>query len=92
MSRNALLKTGTMFESKVTAMRLEPKIALFLNKHLIICAIHPMIDLNYEYLSLRGIWLYVLAMSRTGFRVNSHSMFASMSGNSILKTGVMSEV
>ena len=37
-------------------------------------------------------WLYVLIVSRTGFRVNPHSIFASMSRNSLLQTGAISEV
>ena len=32
-----------------------------------------MIELCSEYLSVRCIWLYVLVMSRTRFRVNPHS-------------------
>ena len=34
-----------------------------------------------------GMKLYVLIMSRTSFRVNSHSMIAWMSRNSLLETG-----
>ena len=37
-------------------------------------------------------WLHVLAMSRTCFRVNPHSVAAWMSRNSLLKTGAKSEV
>ena len=33
-----------------------------------------MIKLCYEYLSVRRIWLYVMIMSRTIFRVNPHSI------------------
>ena len=33
-----------------------------------------MIELCCEYLSVRCIWLYVLIMSRTRFRVNPHSI------------------
>ena len=36
--------------------------------------------------------LYVLIMSRTPFRVNPHSIVALMSRNSLLKTGMVSEV
>ena len=36
-----------------------------------------MIELCCEYLSVRCIWLYVLIMSRTRFRVNPHSIFES---------------
>ena len=32
-----------------------------------------MIELYCEYLSVRYIWLYVIIMSRTRFRVNLHS-------------------
>ena len=41
-----------------------------------------MIELCCEYLSVRCIWLYVLIMSRTCFRVNPHSIVAWMSRNS----------
>ena len=34
-----------------------------------------MIELCCEYLSVRCIWLYVLIMSRTRFRVNPHSVW-----------------
>ena len=34
----------------------------------------PMIVLCCEYFSVRCIWLYVVFMSRTNFRVNSHSV------------------
>ena len=37
-------------------------------------------------------WLYVLAMSRTRFRVNPHSIVAWMTRNSLLETGAKSEV
>ena len=37
-------------------------------------------------------WLYVLIMSCMHFRVNPHSIVAWMSRNSLLKTGVKSEV
>ena len=33
-----------------------------------------MIELCCEYLSVRCIWLYVIIMSRTSFRVNPHSI------------------
>ena len=33
-----------------------------------------MIDLYYEYLSVWCIWLYVIMMSSTSFRVNTHSL------------------
>ena len=36
-----------------------------------------MIELCYEYLSVWCIWLYVLIMSRTRFRVNPHSIVGS---------------
>ena len=39
-----------------------------------------------EYLYVRCIWLYVLVMSGTRFRVNPHSIVASMLRNSFLKT------
>ena len=50
-----------------------------------------MIELCYENLSVRCIWLYVLIMSRTRFRVNPHSMVALMPRNSLLETGAKSE-
>ena len=51
-----------------------------------------MIELCCEYLSVWCIWLYVLVMSRTRFRVNPHSIVSWMSRNSLLKAGVKSEV
>ena len=44
-----------------------------------------MIELCSEYLSVRCIWLYVLIMSRTCFRVNLHSIVTWMSKNSFLE-------
>ena len=38
-----------------------------------------------------NLWLYVLVMSRTHFRVNPHSIFAWMSRDSLLETSVISE-
>ena len=51
-----------------------------------------MIELCCEYLPVWCIWLYVLIISRPCFRVNPHSIFAWMSRNSLLETGVISEV
>ena len=51
-----------------------------------------MIELCYEYFSVWCIWLYVLVMSRMHFRVNPHSIVAWMSKNSLLETGMKSEV
>ena len=44
-----------------------------------------MIELCCEYLSVRWIWMYVIIMSRTIFRVNLPSKIAWMSGNSLLE-------
>ena len=44
-----------------------------------------MMELYCEYLSVRCIWLYVLVMSRTRFRVNPHSIAAWMSRNSLFE-------
>ena len=51
-----------------------------------------MIELCSEYLSVRCIWLYLLIMSRTRFRVNPLSIVAWMSRNSLLEAGAKSEV
>ena len=51
-----------------------------------------MIELRFEYLSVRCIWLYVLIMSRTRFRVNPHPIVAWMSRNSLLEVGAKSEI
>ena len=51
-----------------------------------------MIELCCEYLSVGFIWLYILIMSRTRFRVNPHSIVAWISRNSLLETGAKSEV
>ena len=55
-------------------------------------ATDEMIDLSWEFLSVRCIWLYVLIMWCACFRVNSHSIFSLMSKNFLLKTGVISKV
>ena len=38
------------------------------------------------------VWVYVLVMSRTHFRVNTHSIFAWMSRNPLLETGAVSRL
>ena len=51
-------------------------------------------DILLRRLSTRGFayWLYVFVMSGTRFRVNRHSIVASMSRNSLLEAGAKSEV
>ena len=49
-----------------------------------------MLELCSEYLSVRCIWLYILVMPRTLFRVNPHSIFAWMSRNSLFKAAAKS--
>ena len=51
-----------------------------------------MIELCCEYLSIECIWLNVLIMSITHFRVNPHFTVAWMSRNSLLETSAISEV
>ena len=51
-----------------------------------------MIELCREYLSVWCIWLYVLIMSCTHFRVNPHSIVSWMLRNSLLETGIKYEV
>ena len=51
-----------------------------------------MTELYCQYFSVRCIWLYVLVISRTRFWVNPHSIVAWMSRNTLLETGVVSEV
>ena len=46
-----------------------------------------MIRLCSEYLSVRCIWLYLLFMLRTRFRVNPHSIVAWMSRKPLLEGG-----
>ena len=46
---------------------------------------NPIPILNIKTISV--IWLYVLIMSRTHFRVNPHSIFAWMLRNSLLESG-----
>ena len=48
------------------------------------------IELCSEYLSVRCIWLCVLFISRTRFRVNPHFIVALTSGNSLLKARAIS--
>ena len=50
------------------------------------------IELKCGYISLRWIWLYILVISRSRFRVNPHSIFAWMSRNSLLENVAISEV
>ena len=45
-----------------------------------------MIKLCCEYLYVRCIWLFVLIITRTCFRVNPHCIVAWMSRNSLLET------
>ena len=54
--------------------------------------INQMTKLSYEYFSLLCIWLYLIFMSRTRFRVNSGSIFFWMSRNSFLVTCAISEL
>ena len=51
-----------------------------------------MIELWCEYVSVRCIWLYVIMMSRTHFRVYPHYIVSWMSRKSLLETGAISEV
>ena len=51
-----------------------------------------MIEMSSEHLSIQRISLYVLVMSRTYSRVNPHSIFDSISENSLLETGAIPEV
>ena len=48
-----------------------------------------MIELCSGYLSVRCIWLYVLVMSRTRFRVNPPCSVAWMSRNYLLEAGAI---
>ena len=41
-----------------------------------------------KYLSIQCIWLYVIIMPCTRFRVNPHSIVTWMSRNSLVETGV----
>ena len=45
-----------------------------------------------QMIELCCIWLHVLILSCTCFRVNLHSIFAWMSGNSLLEIGAKSQV
>ena len=53
---------------------------------------NQMIELFFEYLSVRCIWLYVIIMSCTQFRVHPHSIFAWIWRNSLLETRATCEV
>ena len=50
-----------------------------------------MIELCFVHLSVWCIWLYVLIMSQTRFKVNPQSIVAWLSRNSLLETGVKSK-
>ena len=52
------------------------------------CQTGPMIELCCEYLSVWCIWLHVIIRPCIHFRVNPHSVVASMSRNSLLEAGV----
>ena len=65
---------------------------LFARSRCEIWSFSQMIELCSEYLSVQCIWLYVLVMSHTRFRVYPHSVVAWMSSNSLLEAGVKSEV
>ena len=47
------------------------------------------LELSCEYLSERCIWLYVIIISRTCFRVNLRSIVAWVWRNSLLKIGAI---
>ena len=49
------------------------------------------LELNSGYLSLRWIWLYVIGMPHTRFRVNPNFIFAWMSRKSLLEIDAISE-
>ena len=51
-----------------------------------------MIGLCSEYFSVRFIWLYVIVMSGTQFRVNPSSIVAWMSNNFLLEEGPESKL
>ena len=51
-----------------------------------------MIELSCESLSVRCIWLYVLIVSHTRFRVNPDSIVAQISKNSLIEAGAKSEL
>ena len=50
------------------------------------------IELCSDYLSVRYIWLYILMKSCAHFSMNSHSIVAWMSKNSLLYAGTKSKV
>ena len=50
------------------------------------------IELCCQYLSVRCIWIYVIIVSRTRFRVSLQSIAAWMRRNSLLETGAISDV
>ena len=53
---------------------------------------HADIEIGNLVTDLFFVELYFVIMSHTRFRVNPHSVFASMSRNSLLKTGAISAV
>ena len=53
---------------------------------------HLTIELCCEYLSVWCIWLYVIIMSRTRFKLHPCSTFAWISRNSLLEISAISEV
>ena len=51
-----------------------------------------MIELCCEFLPVRCLWLYLIIISRTSFKMNLHSIVPWMSKNSLFETGAISEV
>ena len=85
---------------KVKLMRCEGKCKKLLSdingirthSHLVCSQTAQTIELCCEYLAVRYIWLHVIIMPHTRFRVNLHSIVAWISGNSLLETSAISEV
>ena len=51
-----------------------------------------MIAMRFQYLSLEGIWLYVIVMAGKKFRLNPQSLVVWMLSILLLEAGAKSEV
>ena len=70
----------------------KPQIISFSTKTQPFGQIHQKIDLNCAYLSVWCIWLYVILISPTHFRVTLHITYAWISRKSFFQRGPISKI
>ena len=88
LSDSSWIRTHNQLVRKQTLNHLA-KLAKWLN---CVVSIYMYCAFDGEYLYVLCIWLYVIIMLHTRFRVNLHSIVAWMSRHSLLETGAISEV